>query len=154
MSGAIGPEVRHILCGVDGSDPACRAAEHAAWLATALNAKLTFLAVAREAGNSAALDVYRRTEGLGEEPVPLMSTAAEQCLIAAQSSASALGNNKTTRLIRIGKVAQTLLSVATEIEADMIVLGRHEHSELHRSIVGSVSRTIAAKSRLGILQIW
>ena len=132
MSGAVGPEVRHILCGADGSDPACRAAEHAAWLATALNAKLTFLAVAREAGNSAALDVYRRTEGLGEERIPLMPRDAEQCLYAAQSSALTLGNTSTHRLIRIGKVAQTLLSVATEIEADLVVLGRQNHSELHR----------------------
>jgi len=154
MNGAAGPKVKHILCGVDGSDPACRAAEHAAWLAQALNAKLTFLAVAREAGNSAALDAYRQAESLGEERVPLMSRDAEQCLNAAQSSASALGNISTQRLIRIGKVAQTVMSVAFEIEADLVVLGRHDHSELHRSIVGSVSRTIAAKSKLNILQIW
>jgi nucleotide-binding universal stress UspA family protein len=154
MNGAVGPQVRHILCGVDGSDPACRAAEHAAWLAQALNAKLTFLAVAREAGRSAAIDAYRQTEGLGEERVPLMPREAEQCLNAAQSGAFTLGNKSTQRLIKIGKVAQTVMSVATEIEADLIVLGRHDHSELHRSIVGSVSRTIAAKSKLSILQIW
>jgi nucleotide-binding universal stress UspA family protein len=148
------PEIRHILCGVDGSDPACRAAEHAAWLAVSLKANLTFLTVAQEAQTYAELDAYRQSEGLGEEPIPLVSSEAESCLMAAQSRASIMGHDNTTRMIRTGKVAQKLLSVAAEIGADTIVLGRHDHSELHRSIVGSVSRTIAAKSRLNLLQVW
>lgn len=152
--GMVGPEIRHILCGVDGSDPACRAAMHAGWLAKTLNAKLTFLAVARGARNDFELDAYRQTEGLGEEPVPMLPSQAEMCLVAALASASAIGHNTTDRLIRVGKVAQTLLSVAGEIGADTVVLGRHDRNELHRSFVGSVSRTIAAKSRLTLLQVW
>jgi len=154
MMDAVRPGIRHILCGVDGSDPACRAAEHAAWLAVALKADLTFLAVAREAEPSAALDAYRQAEGLGEEPIPLLASEAENCLAAAQSRASAMGMDKTTRLIRTGNIAHTLLSVATEIGADTIVLGRHNHSDLRRSVVGSVSRRIVSKSRLNVLQIW
>jgi nucleotide-binding universal stress UspA family protein len=148
------PGIRKILCGVDGTDPSCRAADHAAWLAVALNANLTFLAVTREAQSNAKIDVYRQTEGLGEEPIPLVTAEAENCLTAAQSRASAIGLNKSTRLIRVGKVAETLLSVAAEIGADTIVLGRHSHSALRRSVVGSVSRKIATKSRLNMLQVW
>tara|TARA_R110002072_G_scaffold4543_8_gene31662 strand:- start:336 stop:800 length:465 start_codon:yes stop_codon:yes gene_type:complete len=154
MMDAVRPRIRHILCGVDGSDPACRAAEQAAWLAGALKADLTFLAVAGEVQSSAALDAYRQAEGLGEEPIPLPTSEAESCLAAAQSRASAMGMDKTTRLIRTGNIAQTLLSVATEVGADTIVLGRHDHSDLRRSVVGSVSRKIASKSRLNLLQIW
>jgi nucleotide-binding universal stress UspA family protein len=123
-------------------DPACRAAERAAWLAVALKADLTFLAVAREAQSNAALDAYRHSEGLGDEPVPLLASEAESCLVAAQNRALAMGMGKTTRLIRTGNVAQTLLSVATEVGADTIILGRHNHSDLRRSVVGSVSRKI------------
>lgn len=154
MTGAAGPEIRHILCGVDGSDAACRAADQAAWLAVALKADLTFLSVAREAHINAELDAYRQSEGLGNVPVLLVAAEAENCLTEAQHRASAMGHDKTTRLVRAGKPAQTLLSVAAEIGADTIVLGRHEHSEFRRSVVGSVSRAIAAKSRLNLLQVW
>ncbi len=56
MTGASGPEIRHILCGVDGSDQSCRAAEQAAWLAIALKANLTYLAVAREVQADTEID--------------------------------------------------------------------------------------------------
>ena len=150
----LGPAIKHILCGVDGSEPACRAAEHAAWLAGALDAELTFVSVAREARSNPAIDAYRHSEGLGNEPLALLTSDAENCLSAAQARASAMGIAKATRLVRTGTVAQTLLSVATEIDADTIVLGRHDHSDLRRSIVGSVSRKIAANSRLNLLEIW
>jgi len=154
MMDIVKPGIRHILCGVDGSEPACRAAEHAAWLAQALKADLTFLAVAREGHSNSELDAYRQSEGLGEEAIPLLASEAESCLSAAQNSASAMGIDKTTRLIRVGNVAQTLLDVATETGADTIILGRHPHSDLRRTVMGSVSRKIAAKSRLTLLQIW
>lgn len=154
MTGAPDRKIRHILCGVDGSDPACRAAEHAAWLAVAVGADLTFLAVARQARSDPDLDSYRQAEGLGEEPVAIATDEAVRCLAVAQDCASALGHDKSTRLIRIGAVAQTLLSVATETGADTLVLGRHDHSALRRTVVGSVSRTLAANSRLTLVQVW
>jgi len=153
MSRIVDPKIRHILCGVDGSGPACRAAEHAAWLAGALTAKLTFLAVAREGKSDASLNSYKTTEGLGDEPVLFLRPQAEDCLIAAQHAALRFGLSTTQRLTRIGKVAPTILSVATEIGADTIVLGKHDHGELHRTIIGSVSRSIIAKSDLRLMQV-
>ncbi len=112
------------------------------------------MAVAREVQADAKIDAFRQAEGLGEEPIPLVTAEAESCLAAAQSRASALGQRKVPRLIRVGKPAETLLSVAAEIGADTIVLGRHNHSELRRSVVGSVSRKIVAKTQLNLLQVW
>lgn len=146
-------KIAHILCGVDGSASACRAADHAAWLAAKLGARLTFVAVAREGRSNAALDAYKKSEGLGDEPLPLMSAEAEQCLQVAQASAAFHGVGSVQKLIRVGKVAPTLLAAATEVGADTIVLGRHRHSEIRRSLLGSVSRSIAAESSLNLLQI-
>ena len=150
----MGPAFRHILCGVDGSGPACRAAEQAAWLATALEAQLTFLTVAQEAAPDAAIDAYRRTEGLGEEPLPLLASEAESCLATAQKTALAAGHSGAQRLIRTGKVAATLLSVALETGADTVILGRHQRNDLRRALTGSVSQKIAANSRLTLIQVW
>jgi len=150
----IGPEIKHILCGVDGSTPACRAAENASWLAAKTEASLTFVSVAREGNSTKALDVYRQSEGLGGEPVPVMPSDAETCLAMAQASASALGIPDVKQIVRIGSVAPILVSVAVEVGADTIFLGRYGPGDLRRSLLGSVSRSIAAKSELTLIQVW
>lgn len=154
MSAPVSPKIRHILCGVDGSEPACRAADHAAWLAVALGAHLTFVAVARAAQSTPEIDAYRHAEGLGSEPLALLSTAAEACLKSARNAAATLGHDSANTLIRVGKVAPTLLSTATEVGADTIVLGRHPHTDLRRTVMGSVSGTVSSQSRLNVLQVW
>lgn len=147
MSGGI----THILCGVDGSAPACVAAEQAADLAVALGARLTFVAVARAGTADLALAGYMRDEGLGEEPVPLLPEAAERCLSLALTKASGKGYSGAARLIRTGRVAETLIAVADEIGADAIAIGRHRHSGLRRAVVGSVAQEIADRTSHAIL---
>lgn len=57
------PPFSHILCWVDGSDEACRAAERAASLAQSLGAKLSYVAVGVETGRDQGFDDYARIEG-------------------------------------------------------------------------------------------
>ena len=147
MSGGI----THILCGVDGSPAACIAAERAAALAVALGARLSFVAVARPGTPDPALAGYMRDEGIGGEPVPLLPEAAESCLAVALSKAVDTGYTGAARLVRTGKVASTLISVADEIGADTIALGRHRHSGLRRAVIGSVAQEIADRTSLTIL---
>ena len=147
MSGVI----THILCGVDGSPAACIAAERAADLAVALGARLSFVAVAQAGAPDPALVGYMRDEGIGEEPIPLLPEAAESCLTVALTKAVDAGYNGAARLVRIGKVAPTLIQVADEIGADTIAIGRHRHSGLRRAVVGSVAQEIADRTSLTIL---
>ena len=147
MSGGI----THILCGVDGSAPACVAADRAADLARTLGARLTFVAVARAGTPDPALMGYMHVEGLGEQPVPLLPDAAERCLAIARTKASAKGYTGAARLVRTGKVAETLIAVADEIGADAIAIGRHRHSGLRRAVVGSVAQQIANRTSHPIL---
>ncbi|TKA97616.1 hypothetical protein FAZ78_05070 [Cereibacter changlensis] len=63
-------KLRHVLCGVDGSDAACRAADRAARLAVALGAELTFLAVATDEEADAGFSDYSRAERLHVEAPP------------------------------------------------------------------------------------
>ncbi len=147
MSGGI----NHILCGVDGSAPACIAAERAANLAVALGARLSFVAVARAIVPDEALVGYMRDEGLGEAPVPLLPQAAESCLDMALTRATDAGYTGAARIVRTGKVAPALMSVADEIGADAIAIGRHRRSGLRRAVVGSVAQEIADRTSLTIL---
>jgi nucleotide-binding universal stress UspA family protein len=138
--------ITHILCGVDGSAPACVAAERAADLALALGARLTFVAVARAGTPDPALVGYMQAEGLGEEPVPLLPEAAERCLSVALIKASGKGYTGAARLVRVGRVAETLIVVAGEIGADTIAIGRHRHSGLRRVMFGSIAQEIADRT--------
>ncbi len=145
--------VRHILCGVDGSPAACLAATRAAELAVALEAELTFVAVAREAPTDASIRAYMAVEGIEGEPMPLLTADAEACLSAALSTSSAKGHTNTKRIVRVGKVSATLIAVAEEIGADTLVIGRHRHSGIRRALVGSVSQEIADQSSHMIISV-
>ena len=135
-----------LLCGVDGSAPACRATETAARWAVRLGASLTFLAVTREAPPDPGVEAYRRAEGMTHEPVLLPTSDAAACLDAAMRVAAAAGHSGTRSLVRAGPVARTLIGVAHEIGADTIVLGRQERSAIRRTVLGSVWLEIANRT--------
>ena len=133
---------RHILVGVDGSGPACRAAVAAARLALTLNAKLTFLAVAREVRASKEIEDYAKLEGIDTPSLPLLRKEAEFCLAAAGISARELGLTCPERLIQTGDVAQTIALVSRTHEADCIVLGRSSHGAVRSLVMGSVAKKV------------
>lgn len=145
--------ISHILCGVDGSAPACMAAERSAELALALGAALTYIAVAREGRLAPEIDAYQRAEGIGFGPVPILEEAAELCLTAALTAASTLGYKGAWRIVRTGKVSPTLIAVASEIGADTIMIGRKRHSGIRRAMFGSVAQEIADQSSLTMISV-
>ena len=145
--------ISHILCGVDGSAPACIAATRAAELAVALGADLTFVAVAREASPNVEIDAYRKTEGIEGERVPLLTKDAEVCLVVALGKAAERGHKSAKRIVRTGKVSSTLISVAADIGADATAIGRRRHSGIRRAVLGSVSQEIADQTSLTIISV-
>jgi nucleotide-binding universal stress UspA family protein len=56
----------------------------------------------------------------------------------------------TTRLER-GDAAATILRLAREEDADLIVMGSHGHSRIHRALLGSVSERVLAQSAVPVL---
>ncbi|MGB3553800.1 MAG: universal stress protein [Jannaschia sp.] len=144
---------RHILVGVDGSGPACRAAVVASRLALALDAKLTFLAVAREVRASKDIEDYAKLEGIDTPSLPLLRKEAEACLAAAMASARELGLPGAERLIQTGDVAQTIALVARTCETDCIVLGRNPHGTVRTLVMGSVARTVGEGAAAALLMV-
>ncbi|WP_109565906.1 universal stress protein [Jannaschia seohaensis] len=144
----------HILCGVDGSDAACRAARVAARLAKAFDAQLTFVTVAKNAVNSPELDAYRRTEQLDlATPVPVVKQEADACLEIAVELAREVGIENANRVVRTGAVADAILSLGSELSADALVLGHHQRSRLGRAIVSSVSSKVADHGPMKVLLV-
>ncbi len=137
------PKITHLLCGVDGSEPACRAAALAAQLAQALGAKLTYLTVASEAEPQGQLKDYIEAEGLTGQSMPLLSAEADSCLDQAINIARGAGAPQVERLIKTGDAASVICDTAGQIGADCIALGRHGRGAVHRLVAGSVSDTLA-----------
>ncbi|MDA3858178.1 MAG: universal stress protein, partial [Roseovarius sp.] len=137
MSGMSGGEpFSHILCWVDGSDEGCRAAEHAAYLARSLGAKLSYLAVGTETGRDKGFDEYARIEGVSEPMPPVLKGDVDACLRQAMSIAAKIGIAGTARLVRSGDEVMAVCDAAQAQDADLVVI-RKRRSRLVEPLRGA-----------------
>lgn len=171
--------MRHIVAGTDGSRGAERAIEVAAELAAKADADLLIVHVAtlnplsereRElAVHEHATEILGRLPELSaDEPAgppifpDLLSREAivsetvrtvlgEDVLARAETAARASGARKVHTLLAHGDPARTLLSVAQENAADVIVVGSRGFGELKSVLLGSVSHKIANNAQCTVV---
>ncbi len=121
-----------ILVGVDGSDSSRRAAETAASLAAATGATLHVM--------MAAEDHERRSEGEYVGDVRIQSRAEAIATEIADSLEGTAPNVQASPAH--GKPADALVQVATDIGADLIVVGNRRVQGIGR-LLGSVASDVA-----------
>lgn len=129
-----------ILVALDGSPDAESALMHAITLAHDQNARITLLTVGPSVNRSAAV---------GTAPPPDLIDIHQEVL----RDATALipqDVGVTTRLER-GEAGATILRIAHEEDSDLIVMGSHGHSRIHRALLGSVSEKVLAQSEIPVL---
>jgi nucleotide-binding universal stress UspA family protein len=131
-----------ILVAVDGSADADAALRHAIDLARDQNARMTLLTVAppQQSPVSAATSAP-----------PDLQDCHERILREATDSIPA-DVGVTTRLER-GNAAETILRVVREADHDLVVMGSHGHSRVHRALLGSVSEKVLKTSTVPVLLI-
>ena len=122
----------HILCWVDGSDEACRAAERAAHLAKSLGAKLSFLALGDEPGYSKGFEDYAQIEGVIGPMSSSIANNVEACLFQAVSVAADIGVKKAARLVGAGEPASAICDAARTQGADLVVIRRRKFNIVQR----------------------
>lgn len=128
-----------ILVALDGSPDAATALRHAVSLARDQNALLTLLSVAPPPATPVAA---------GASSPPDLRDCHERILREATDQIPRdLGVQ--TRLER-GKPAETILRHARE-DHDLIVMGSHGHSRVHRALLGSVSERVLQDSPVPVL---
>ncbi|MGH2705074.1 MAG: universal stress protein [Actinomycetota bacterium] len=120
---------RTILVGTDGSQTALRAQHRAARLAKRLGARLVIATAAPR----------------GARP-----SSSEQALIAAAEAASADGVAAETAL-RDGDPGEALAQAASEVAADLIVVGNVGMGRVHRFKLGSVAEQTAHAAPCDVL---
>jgi nucleotide-binding universal stress UspA family protein len=116
---------RNILVAHDGSADADAALEHATQLARDQHARLTLLTVA---------PLPRQPGAMGAPATPdLLDCFIDSQRRAADSVPEDVGI--TTQLLR-GDPAETILCTVRKNNHDLIVMGSHGHSRLHRALLG------------------
>lgn len=170
---------KHILVATDGSDKAREAVTMAADLAKALNARLTVLHVilhglrAEEATRLAdAEHLVRRVSAytmpqLGRAPASMneffqesqgdipqaVSVLGDHIARDAAENARSLGVGTVDTRVEPGDYAETILAVADEIGADLIVIGSRGLGRLRGLLIGSVSQKVVQHAPCSVMVV-
>jgi nucleotide-binding universal stress UspA family protein len=139
---------KRILCPVDFSKGSEQAVAKAEELAKALQAEI-------ELFHAYQLPVL----ALPDAPVTVSPTfvanltdSAERALQLLRDSVRAHGVPVTTRLLQ-GNPAQAIVERATEIKADLIVLGTHGRSGFRRFLLGSIAERVVRTATVPVLTV-
>ncbi len=141
---------KHILVPIDGSETSLLGVDKAAGLAKAFGSKLTALYV---------IDPYPFT-GVGAE----FALGQSQYLSAAKAEASKAVDDAGARLRQAGVAGETtvieahavwrgILDAAEQGGVDLLVLGSHGRRGLETLVLGSVTRSVLAHSKINTLVV-
>jgi nucleotide-binding universal stress UspA family protein len=132
----------HILVALDGSADSKTALRHAVTLAQDQNAKLTLLTV---------LPHTATPVGPGVAPPP--ETAESHNAILKEALAEIPKNVGVTTRLERGEIAPTILKAVSAGNYDLVVMGSHGHSRVHRALLGSVSERVLHKAAVPVLML-
>lgn len=138
---------KNIVCAIDGSRHALRAAKMAAELAAKVGAKLTFLTVAKSINMTEDVKRYMAVEHLTGSPQYVLDEMTERILDEAKDCAEKCGVGKVSMEVKTGNPARTIVAFAEQAKADLIILGSRGMGDIEGMLLGSVSHkvTILAK---------
>ena len=132
-----------VLCPVDRSDPSRRALEYAIEIARHFKARLSVLEVI-----DAALPVFAVDPGT---PLALRTKALEA--LTAFVADAGLQDVSSDVSVETGDVIPEILARATDISADLIVIGTHGRSGFERLALGSIAEKVIRRSSRPILTV-
>jgi nucleotide-binding universal stress UspA family protein len=132
----------HILVALDGSADSQTALRHAVTLARDQNAILTLLTVVPHTATPV---------GPGVAPPPETAESHNEIIKAALLEIPK-DVGVTTRLEH-GEIAPTILKALAAGNYDLMVMGSHGHSRVHRALLGSVSERVLHKAAVPVLML-
>ena len=139
-----GERAETIVVGTDGSESAARAVREAARLARMTGARLIIVSAFSD------LHPYREhVESSGREHLVHLGDVADQLLM--RAAAEANDDIEAETVSRQGDPAQVLADVATEENAQLIIVGDRGLSGVERFMLGSVSHKVSHHAPCSVL---
>jgi nucleotide-binding universal stress UspA family protein len=135
-----------IICGVDDSDGARRAAAAAADLSHRLGARLVVLHVA-------TVPVVPGAGGVPGMRAELESRQTEAAHALVDSIANEIPQSRAERRVMLGDPVYALIAAAEETEASAIVVGSRGHGAVRAAIVGSVALELCRRAACPVLVV-
>lgn len=142
------PSIQRILVSVDFSEACDRVLDYAIELASRLRAHVTVLHVF-------SLPVYNFPDGSfvpTAEVADRVGQAARQQLDAVVERRRSQGV-ELTGVLRSGSPGPEICAVATEVGADLIVVGTHGRGVVGRALLGSVANTVVRSATQPVLTL-
>lgn len=133
---------RHILVALDGSADSKTALRHAVTLARDQNAKLTLMTV-----------VPHTPTPVGPGVAPPPETDESHNAIIKEALAEIPKDIGVTTRLEHGEIADTILKLVATESYDLLVIGSHGHSRVHRALLGSVSQRVLHKAAVPVLML-
>ncbi len=150
-------ELKQILVPIDFSDVTGAVLSVAARMARAFDARLCILHTESPPASALGygLDPNLMAIGSASGEAEAMKRQFEEdrkALAVLQEQIAGGGVEAETRLLE-GPTADTILRVAKETEADLIVMGSHTHGALYHLLVGSVRESILSEADVPVLVV-
>ena len=143
----------NIVCAVDGSKHAIKAARLASELAIAGGATLTFLIVTKRLKLTEEVRHYLEVENLGtSEPQYVLDEFTKDVLDQARGVAREVGADPKSE-IKEGQPARTIVDFAARSDCDAIVLGSRGHGDSEGGFLGSVSHKVTSLATCTVVTV-
>jgi nucleotide-binding universal stress UspA family protein len=148
--------MKKILIALDYNPSAQKVAEFGHKLAASMNAKTILLHVVSDATYYSSLK-YSPIMGFASFNDAIETNSEEELRAMAQQyldkSKKHLNDPKIETIVRNGSFAETILSTAKELKADIIVMGTHSRRGLEKILIGSVAENVLHNSSIPVLII-
>jgi len=133
-------DIKNVVTPIDFSDNSRLIADSSMFMASRYEAALHFVFVVQNFEDYSGFFVPQmHVPNLEEELMTGAEERMEQFIEEMSGVASELGLKNITHKVLMGDVAEQIVDYATEIQADMIIMGTHGYKGLEKIMFGSVA---------------